>query len=272
MIGKVGNERVLLFVNRNIMNAVVPSCITKIASDSFAYCKSLKSVSFDVDSKIKTICKFAFANSNVESLSLPSSIECLEDGWCYGISKLNDISVSPKNEKFMLYNKSLLIFDKKVIVFAKRNIVEVTIPSFITRIASFAFYYCFKLESVSFEDESSLAEISNESFGYCYELKNVSPIPASVNKICNSAFQNCESLESITFVLESSLLELIDDYAFDSCQSLQSVSLIPKSVKKIGICAFGGSNLKTISFQEGTEIEYIGRDALSTESIENIFI
>ena len=264
------DEKVLLFVKRNIVNSIVPSCVTKIGSFSFSNCESLKTIKFNEDSKLKTISKCAFYQTKIESLSLPSSIENLEEGWCINSDNLNQISVSEKNEKFIYLNDSFLISNEKVLLFARRNITDAVIPSFITKIESFAFHNCSNLIKVTFQKDSSLFEISDEAFSYCMQMSNISPIPKTVKRIGKSAFQYCEYLESIEFE-KNSCLEVIDDLAFDSCQYTQSISEIPKSVKKIGKSAFGGCDqLKSISFQKGAEIEYIGKDAFSYTSILTI--
>lgn len=83
------------------------------------------------------------------------------------------------------------------------GITEVTIPSTITTIGSYAFYSCTGLKSIV--------------------------IPDSVTKIEFNAFNSCSGLTSITF---SKNLTSIGDSAFMDCTGLKSVT-IPDSVTSI---------------------------------------
>lgn len=276
--GQNDEETILLFVNRNIIDSIIPSCVTRIGSFSFANCKELKSISFNKNTKIKAISKDAFSGSKLQDLSIPASLEYLDDGWCNSLSSLKNISVSPKNSHFMFIDNSYLIHhdemngDKKVLILARRDITHAKIPSFVTHIANEAFKDCYDLNDVLFTSDSSLIEIGDNSFANCLSLTNISMIPKKVKRIGKAAFQYCEILGSITFDQSNECeLEIIDDEAFDSCTNLEKVSVIPKHVKRIGDYAFGAcQSLSSISFQEGAEIEYIDNDAFNYTSIINI--
>ena len=97
------------------------------------------------------------------------------------------------------------------------------------------FFYCSKLENVSFGNESKLTTINNSAFQCCDELKSIL-IPSSVKSIGKAAFYFCSKLENVSFEKESKLTT-INNSAFDSCEKLKSIS-IPPSVESIGKAAF----------------------------------
>ncbi|MBE7061128.1 MAG: hypothetical protein E7382_01165 [Clostridiales bacterium] len=115
----------------------------------------------------------------------------------------------------------------------QENLVSVEIPSCITRIEQDAFYNCINLETITFEEGSSLESIGSYAFYNCTSLTKIE-IPDSVKKIGNYAFYGCSSLESAVL---SDNLTSIDSYTFNRCSSLSSIE-IPRSVTKIGVSAF----------------------------------
>ncbi len=126
----------------------------------------------------------------------------------------------------------------------------------VTSIGDWAFYYCWRLVSVTIPD--SVISIGETSFIRCESLTSIA-IPDSVTSIGYAAFQDCSSLTSITipesvtsigekaFYRCSSLTSVtigngvtwIGDWAFEECESLVSI-VIPDSVTSIGNYAFEG--------------------------------
>ena len=107
------------------------------------------------------------------------------------------------------------------------------IPSDITEIKSYAFYYCSSLTSITIPD--SVTSIGDSAFAWCNSLTSVT-IPDSVTTIGNSAFYNCWSLTSVTI---PDSVTTIGGSAFYNCSSLTSVT-IPDSVTTIEDEAFYG--------------------------------
>ncbi len=113
----------------------------------------------------------------------------------------------------------------------RTSITKINIGSNVTRIGSYAFYYCSSLTSVNIPE--SVTEIGSSAFSYCSSLTSIN-IPESVTKIGSYAFSYCSSLTSVN--IPESVNE-IGSSAFSHCSSLTSVN-ISKGVTYIGDDAF----------------------------------
>ena len=93
---------------------------------------------FPKNSKLSSIGRNSFSLSYIQSLSIPSTVQKLEEGWCCQTQFLKQILISPKNEhfKYLDENRKIIvgksnskseIFD--VLIFACIDIEKVFIPS-----------------------------------------------------------------------------------------------------------------------------------------------
>ena len=141
------------------------------------------------------------------------------------------------------------------------NITEVIIPETIKEIASYTFYYCNALETVTFGDNSQLESIGDLAFFDC-GLTSIE-IPSGVVSIGSLAFCSCDAL--VTVILEeNSQLKNIGDSAFDSCSNLTSIE-IPSGVVSIGPYAFSNcSALEAVTFEDADSVWVIS-DTSNTE-------
>ena len=178
------------------------------------------------------------------------------------------------------------------------NITEIIIPETVKEIASYAFYYCESLETVTFGENSQLESIGAYAFSVCFSLTSME-IPSGVTSIGYSAVYNhltglglekvnitdIDAWAMIDFdnnyanplydgaglylngelVTEVTLTTAtkIADYAFYDYDSLTSIT-IPSSVTSIGGSAFRHcSALETVTFGENSQLESIGEYAFS---------
>ena len=144
---------------------------------------------------------------------------------------------------------------------SKVNSVTFEDNSTIEFIGDKAFANCFNLVTVDFGKNSSLETIGLEAFFWCTKLQSVE-IPASLTNMGEYAFDNCTSLKSLTFEANSKL-EVIPESAFAEA-AIESLE-IPANVKSIGGGAFEeNSFLKSLTFEEGSKLESIGNAAFSS--------
>mgnify|MGYP001125455193 CR=1 FL=1 len=90
----------IIFARRDINNIVIPSFIRYIGKNSFSDCSDLQKIEFTVDSKLLSIEKSAFSFSFLRDISIPESVENLEESWCKDLSYLTNVNLSPKNKNF----------------------------------------------------------------------------------------------------------------------------------------------------------------------------
>jgi hypothetical protein len=154
------------------------------------------------------------------------------------------------------------------------------IPSGVTSIGPYAFYYCRGLTN-NVTIPSGVTRIGSGAFRYSFYLTGVT-IPNGVNNIGDGVFYDCGSLTSITvpnsvtngigsymfyscgklmsFTIDTNITS-IGDYAFADCDNLLTID-IPDSVTNIGYAAFGGC-LSLLTVTVGTGITYVADYAFS---------
>ena len=148
--------------------------------------------------------------------------------------------------------------------FANSNLTSIEIPASVQTIGVEAFWRCYALQSITFENNSQLTTIGNSAFYECTGLTTGVSIPASVITIGIHAFSGCTRLPSVTFASDSQLTT-ISAAAFYNCTSLTSIT-IPNSVTSVGDSAFLGCTLlATVTFL-GNVPTIIGVNAFSAQN------
>lgn len=119
-----------------------------------------------------------------------------------------------------------------------RQLVEITMPSTITKINDYAFGYNENIKKIRLS--SSLEDIGKYAFKNCISLEEIE-FPEVLKIIGNYAFTHCQSLHSITF---PSSLETIEEGAFSHCEGLEDITF-SDGLKNIGMLTF--SNCKSLT-------------------------
>ena len=225
----------------SLTRVAIGDSVTSIGVGAFQYCPSLTSV------------------------TIPDSVTLIGDNAfndCTALTRVNISNLSAWCKiSFGGRLANPLCHDAKLYLNG-RELTNITIPSDVTRIESWALYGCNSLTSVTIPD--SVTSIGSSAFGYCTSLKafkgkfasadnrclivdgvlnSFAPaglteytIPDSVTSIGHYAFYNCSLLTSI--IIPDSVTS-IGEYAFYRCSSLTSIT-IPDSVTSIGNTAFFG--------------------------------
>lgn len=237
-----------------------------------------------IDYPVTTFQKGIFTGDSFESITIPESVETIQNGAFAGCSSLkrivlpfigcykndrktnclfgyifgeNEYSGSYKVQQYRLYNNTLYVAN-----FQLPSSLETVI---ITGgdLPEGAFRGCFRISEVVLSME--IEKINNNAFKSCTGLKSVE-IPMEITTIGNNAFDGCSNLNSIT--VPKGVVS-IGDYAFSGCNRLGSVSL-PNDLRSIGIGAFSGcAALTAISIPHNiTQIrDYTFRNCTNIESI-----
>lgn len=231
---------VLIFVRRDIKEITIPSSVKQIAP-------------------------YAFNQSKIESIYIPSQITHLFEGVFCECQKLKKVTFAPDSQ--------LEVIDKDV--FFSSSIESLLIPSKVSVLRYGWCAYTDKIKFVSlmpnnkniinYEDKfiigktdpksdvfddlifarrdlkrltipSFIRNIAPYSFNHC-QIHNIT-IPRSVRRICDCAFSNCDDLLEVDFESDSELEIIEHDWLFD-CPTLSVY--IPPRVHTIKYEAFGFS-------------------------------
>lgn len=150
----------------------------------------------DVDYTVIKIANPAFEDSSISYISIPSTIEEIDDDAFCNCNNLQIIYVATDNEKFcsedgVLFNKNKT---KLILYPTRKNTESYIIPTSVSEIASNAFSSCEYLKSITLPN--SIRTINEYTFYRCFGLTSIS-LPNSVTTVCDNAFDGCRSLVSI---------------------------------------------------------------------------
>lgn len=239
----------------------IPDTVTVIDSRAFDSCVSLKSV--ELSNSLKELRNRAFANTAIESITIPASLEksneeAFADDYTFD-GKTYNLERGPfhfcKNLKTVTFEEGSKYIPECVLAGAY-NVEKIVIPEGVESINYHAFQGCVRLSDVTFP--STLKTIGEGAFDSCASLKSM-VVPETVELVEKSAFNTCTALESVEFknadaVLKKAVLagctaltdvklpenlQELADSAFYGCTSLESVEL-PKTIQTIGAEAFEG--------------------------------
>ena len=119
------------------------------------------------------------------------------------------------------------------------SIIEVIVPSSVTRIGASAFYGCTSIQKIQLSD--GVATIGESAFYGCTALTDVY-FAAGLKTIGNHAFHGCTSLEGIS--LPDGITDVADGLFYE-CQNLGGL-IIPEGVTRIGRTSF--CNCKNLNY------------------------
>lgn len=171
-------------------------------------------------------------------LNLPATLATFGDGWTTGCSLLQAVTIDANNPTYRVENG--IVLKGNDIYYVPMGIAgTVTVPE------------CVK-------------SISNEVFG---NHKSISKIVLhnGITSIQEGAFNGCSALSEINIPTS---VTAIEGRTFYNCTSLKTI-IIPSNVKSIGVHAFTGSALETVTLSEGltTIGNYAFYNITSLESI-----
>lgn len=185
-------------------------------------------VEYELGENITKIGRYAFAFSNMQSISLPTSISEIGAGAFLNCTKLLSISI----------------------------------PTQITSIAYDTFRGCRSLTSI--EINNRITEIGNEAFRNCSSLNSIT-IPNSVKSIGYYAFAGCVNVKQVTI---GNGVTMIDKKSFfdsekstepECISNIESVTVNSTPVLKNKIVELFGNNIK--EFTIGESVTSIGKNA-----------
>jgi uncharacterized repeat protein (TIGR02543 family) len=165
---------------------VIPDSVTSIGNVAFAYCRL---TGITIPNSVTSIGNSAFLSSSLTSIFIPNSVTSIDRHAFENCRSLTEIKVDSANtvyssENGVLFNKSKTI----LIAYPGDKTASYTIPSSVTSIRDYAFYYCSNLTDIIIP--SGVTSLGEGGFYGCSRLAGVT-IPASVTNIVDSAFIGC---------------------------------------------------------------------------------
>ena len=190
----------------------------------------------DVIYSVTSIGVEAFYNcTGLTSITIPNSVTSIGSRAFQYCSGLKEVHISDLtawcNIDFGSYNTNPLYYAKNLYL-NNELVTELVIPNDVTKIKSYAFFYCFGLTSI--EIPNNVTSIGDYAFQGCTGLTSV-VIPNSVTFIGVEAFRDCTGLTSIEI---PNSVTRIANLAFSGCTGLTGELVIPNSVTSIGEYAF----------------------------------
>ena len=185
--------------------------ITSIGESAFRECSSLSEVK--IPKKVIELGNYCFANTALESISIPASVTRIGSYAFDDCTKMTDVVIEDRTAELSLgSNGSSPLFADCPLdsVYIGGNITYNTSSSY----GYSPFYRNTSLRSVVIMDKEE--EISDNEFYGCTNLKNVT-IGSNVKKIGNWAFSGCSNLDYFSF---GKSVETIGQEAFSDCVNL----------------------------------------------------
>jgi hypothetical protein len=223
----------------------------------------------------------AFENkkSNITAVTLPTTIEEIDNGTFMGCTSLKTVIFPDKVKRLLLgcdafgdctALQSIRLPDGADAVWDAFTgctaLSDIILPDSIRLIGDYAFQGCVSLKKVKLP--ANLKYISRNSFQGCAALTEID-IPDGIDDIWEHAFQDCESLSNVQ--IPNGVIH-VGEEAFAGCKNL-SVIYIPDSVTYIGEKAFAGC-AKGFVLQSSNPKwkEYARKERLKFEMIDDPYV
>jgi len=238
------------FTSSGLGSLAVPSTVTTIGAYAFSSCPLSTA---ELPDGLTSMGDHAFAYcSQLESITLPSSLAVLEDGMFWGCPALTTVELSD----------GLTSIGNGAFAHCSA-LSSITVPASVTVIEEYAFYGCSALTALTIPD--GVTSIGTATF-FGSGLESVI-IPDTVTSIGEWSFYSCSALTEVTI---PSSVTSIGTAAFTICTSLDNV-VIPSSVTSVGDWAFYGcSALTTLELNDG--LESIGSASFSSTGLTAVSI
>lgn len=274
------NFDVILFASRDINEVFIPSSIKKIGKFAFSWCKDLKTVTFDKDSKLESIGESAFSDSSIFDILIPKSVTKIESNTFWWCRNLIEVNFSDDSELQSIEENS----------FTFSTIKKLSIPSKVKELKNGWCNLTPNLSHLNISKDNKhfkYLENSNEKIivgrkseneieynlivFVCRDiLNNTIIVPSFIEYIDPFSFSHCQKIQYVLFKNDSKLKSIGENaFAYSSIQEIK----IPKNVEKIQLRTFYRcKQLKKVEFQENSELISIENEAFVESPIEFLFI
>lgn len=237
----------------NLLEVTLPSTVTDIDDRAFCNCEKLKYVDFPTG--LKRIGEAAFLCTDLESIKLPDSVECIGANAFASCKELvqvdlPDHKIEVGNSVFENCSKLQKVTNMQYLADVDRAFRGCTALD-IGNLAD----YSTKITKDFYKDRKDLndfvvrddIEVIDSGAFLNSSLKTIT-LGKNIKSIGERAFAKCRELEIVDFSKATSLKEIRRE-AFTGCRSLKEI-VLPESLEYLGIAAFAQcENLKNVVIQ-----------------------
>ena len=247
---------------------VAPENITEIKSYAFRGCTSL--VDFTIPENVKSIGMGAFAETGIETATIPAQITAIGESVFEDAKSLKTVT--------FVDNGVLSVGDNAFAGCEALN--SITLPDSVTTIGNNAFEGCSAITTL--ELPADLTEIGNNAFKDCVALTGMA-ISEKVSKIGNNPFAGCTAFTttSLTVSPDNPYYSVGDGWLLgDKGRKVLAAFVgenknvvMPEAITSIGDFAFAYSDLASIDFGNVTYIgtfSFMSCNALTTLVIPEV--
>lgn len=235
----------------------IPVTVEKIDAQAFKS-NQIKAVIFNKNSALTTLGSYAFYNNKISNaIMMPK-----------GLTKISSYVFSNNTISSLSFEEGSVttVIERDAFSTQSNSIKgKLEIPASVTSIDFWAFSGALNVESLTFGENSKLTTLGEAVFTGNTIKKVIIPSSlVSINWGGQGGSFTQAGIEELIFE-ENSHLEKIDRLAFQ----LNKISkvVIPKSVKTIGVRAFSGNRIASLTFEEGSVLTTIGGGAFSNNSL-----
>lgn len=228
--GKLSIKKSELAGNIEIESAILPSSLSIVDDESFAYTDNLKEVT--CYGSIQYIGTNAFEESGLEKIDFKQGCASVNDGAFYGCRHLKEVAckdfcnLSLGEKAFYLCEslRSLRLSNSLQEIqygtfFKCRQLTNIWLPQSLQTLGSYAFAGCDSLVSMELPD--TLKTLQDHCFDSCKNLTFVY-IPEGVSVLENKIFNRCTKLQKVEIPKE---LKLLDMSCFLECGALKEITV-----------------------------------------------
>jgi hypothetical protein len=251
------------FSGTGLNQILLPMSIKSIGACCFKRTRLLSYVNFEPNSLLEEIKAEAFWATQIEEFTIPHNLTKLDPSVFFETRTLT--TIKSESPHFKVVNRALFDAASTVLIVADRSVSDFEVPHTVKKIGAYAFYQCDRLNRISFEARSQLAEIGNAAFAWC-GFSSIA-IPPTVLSLGIECFAHCTRLETFA-VVGLARLKTIGYRAFAHTNLRQFVG--PSSLQSVGALAFASSSLVNARFPVDVRELKRGtfRDCLALEGVD----
>jgi len=199
-----------------LTSITIPASVTSIGDYAFSMCVGLTSIT--IPASVTSIGDYVFMYcTGLTNVTISASVTSIGVNAFFGCMELTSITVDSLNAKYSSLGG--VLFDKNqtlLIQCPSGKTGAVTIPTSVTSIGDYAFFFCTGLTSITIP--VSVTSIGSGAFESCGGLTSIA-LPAGVTSIGDYAFYSCTGLTSVTISYSATSL---GNEAFFLCTNLTS--------------------------------------------------